>query len=105
MQNQQQQDFELDSNDIKYNFLIGAHGIFEGRGWDVKPEGPPTSINSLSVGFFTEYLYKPGELLNGTLADLMRDGRVIGKLSDDVAFLCQVQLCTVFPQYFWDKFV
>lgn len=30
-------DFSELINDIRFNFLITPHGIFEGRGWDVVP--------------------------------------------------------------------
>lgn len=92
MKNQQDNDFTLSLNDIRYNFLIGDEGIFEGRGWDIQPE---VDLNSLSIGFLTDYLYKPGHLLNNTLVDLLRDGKIIGKLAETVQIRCEYQLCTL----------
>lgn len=84
-------DIKAGYNDIRFNFIISPHGIFEGRGWDVRPEG--LSIITLSIGFITPFLYRPGEFLNATLADIIKDGILIGKLTTDVASFCEFQLC------------
>lgn len=47
--------------DIRFNFIIGEFGIFEGRGWNAVPD---TADNQLYIGFvsidnggdFTEYV-------------------------------------------------
>lgn len=78
-------------NDIRFNFLISVHGIFEGRGWNVRPEF--VDVNGLSIGFFTDFLYKPGEFLNNTLDALINDGIVIGAISPTAVRFCEVLLC------------
>lgn len=84
-------DIEAGLNDIRFSFVISDHGIFEGRGWDVRPE--VLDITSLSLGFITPFLYQPGEYLNTTLDSLINDGILIGKLATDVGRGCELQLC------------
>ena len=92
----EEQSFSIGLNDIEFNFLISSVGIFEGRGWDVQPESPHNN-DSLVIGFFTDYLYKPGEMLNETLKKLTGDGKFLGKLTEDFELLCITDLCSV-PQ-------
>lgn len=79
-------------NDLSYNFLIGKFGTLEGRGWDTKIE---TAVDSLVVGFFTEYLYTENENLDEALDKLIADGKAIGKLGDDIETSCDSRLCSV----------
>ena len=84
--------FNLGFNDIPYNFMISSVGIFEGRGWDVQSENPEGK-NLLMIGVFTDYLYKPGEMLSETLNNLTEDGKFLGKLTEDFELLCISDLC------------
>lgn len=79
----QELDFLLEFNDMEFNFLISPFGIFEGRGWNVRPEYPQ-DVDSLCIAFLTDDLYKPGEMLILTLEKLVADGKVMGKLDENV---------------------
>jgi hypothetical protein len=72
--------------------VISSFGILEGRGWDIRPEAPFDN-DSLIIGFLTDYLYKPGEMLNGTLDKLVADGKFLGKLANDLEINCYENLC------------
>lgn len=91
------EDIKQGLGDIRYNFLIGLDIIIEGRGWDVKPNLTDHKLNnSMAIGFFTDYIFKEGELTNTTLTKLVADGQAIGKISKEVTELC-TELCTGIP--------
>lgn len=90
-------DFAEKLNDLRYNFVIGVHGIFEGRGWDVKKEFMETAQRdneTLTLGFFSDNLYKRGTNLRETLDQLLADGRVLGKVvGGEVQLRCELGFC------------
>lgn len=92
----QLRDFEIELNDIRYNFLIGDHGIFEGRGWDVKTEILPEAthdIETLTIGFFSDNLFQPGNALLERFHKLLVDGRVLRKVAENVEQRCEIGFC------------
>lgn len=82
-------------NDINYNFLISRFGIIEGRGWDVKPQSRLnlSNLGTIVVGFFADFLYVPGAMLNETLELLISDGKYLEKLKQNANWTCQLDLC------------
>lgn len=76
--------------------MISKFGIFEGRGWDVRPEHP-LNVDSLTIAFLTDFLYKPGEMLNGTLDKLIADGIFLEKLAKKFEMTCSEDFCTENP--------
>lgn len=89
----QKRDIGEGFNDIKYNLLIGKHGVVEGRGYDIAPE---LEAEYFSIGLFTDDLYKPGEYLNGTLVRIVQDANMIGKLKKIVRTTC-ASVCSEAP--------
>jgi hypothetical protein len=63
--------------------------VIEGRGWEVRPE---MEKETLSIGFFTDDINKPGQNLNATLSRLLSDGMFIGKIGKVVETVCDVPL-------------
>lgn len=53
------------------------------------------SNNTMLIGFFTEYLYTPGEMLNETLNHLIEDGIFLEKLSTSHTLSCDTDLCSL----------
>jgi hypothetical protein len=76
-------DFNEGAKDIRYNFVVGLLGIYEGRGWDYKSEIPGKGpIDLLNIGFFEESLKNlTTQTFNNILNKLIADGRKIGKIS------------------------
>lgn len=95
-------DFDEMLNDLRYNFVIGIHGIFEGRGWDVKTEFTelaPRDNETLTLGFFANRLHEPGANLRETLDLLLADGRVLGKVIEgEVQLRCELEFCIREPE-------
>lgn len=87
---------EIDINssyhDIRFNFLICQNFIIEGLGWDYQPYAQVAQ--TLSVGFFTEFS-DSDETLSNTITDLIEDGKIIGKLSNNVQQYCKSQFCSM----------
>lgn len=79
----QELDFSLEFNDMEFNFFISSVGIFEGRGWNVRPEYPQ-DIDALCIVVFTDDLYKPEEMLISSLEKLIDDGKVLGKIDSSI---------------------
>jgi hypothetical protein len=91
----QELDFTLGFNDMEYNFLISSFEIFEGRGWNVQPESQTADVGSLVVAFLTDESFQPGAL-NEKLGKLVADGKVLGKLAENVEIVCDRTLCLYF---------
>lgn len=83
-------DIEGGKNDIRFNFVITNHGIFEGRGWDIQTEITGPNFEALSFGFITELM--TNELLR-LAYNLMIDGFLIGKVQAFYAATCEDELC------------
>lgn len=81
--------------------MISSFGVFEGRGWDRKPQNALAYLqDSMSIGFFTEPDFFSGEFLEGdmkvVLSNLLADGVLIGKISNEFSTTCEVQLCLMY---------
>lgn len=78
---------ELGFNDIRFNFIINSCGIFEGRGWDVKPElGNIDEPESLLLGFHENLINEENtaEIFKTALDDLILRAIILGKVSKEV---------------------
>lgn len=76
----QAEHFEEGLNDITFNFLITAFGVFEGRGWDSKPE---TNLNSLHISVLNDEEDFVNDQINLDFLRLILDGNVLGKTNID----------------------
>lgn len=63
--------------DIRFNFIIGEFGIFEGRGWNAVPD---MEGNQLYIGFVS--IFEEEECTEFT-EHLIRNGIRLGKLDED----------------------
>jgi hypothetical protein len=81
-------------NDIEVNFVISSLGVFEGRGWNSQPE-KPWNGSDLIIGFFTDFLYRPGETSRKLLDALIDDGKFLGKISEDFELVCFDNFCSI----------
>lgn len=95
VKNQQEKDFAAGFNDLNFNFVISGHGIFEGRGWDVKHEAQLEAYaDYFVVGLLTDDLYKGPAFLNATLDKLVSDGKFLRKLDQQINIICEKKFCT-----------
>lgn len=87
-----QNDDLLSLNDISWNFVITKLGVFEGRGWRVRPENPEL-YDSISILVFTEDWIQIRENTNILLQGLLSDGKVFKVLSETLALQCVEEFC------------
>lgn len=67
--------------------MISDYGIFEGRGWNVRPESPQ-DVDSFSIDFLNgdDAVLKPS--LSAMLDKLVADGKALKKIDADVSLIC-----------------
>jgi hypothetical protein len=83
---------EYGMNDVNFNFLITKFGIFEGRGWEIRPQFPRRN-DSLYIDFMIDDSKRLETYLNRGLKFLVSIGKSMDILSGNGEVFCGEELC------------
>lgn len=83
----QELDFLHEFNDVEFNFLVSDFGIFEGRGWNVRPESPQ-DVEAISIDFLNGDEAVLKQSLKAMLDQLIADGKALRKIDPEVSLIC-----------------